>query len=86
MNVLRSRQARDAMHGDVLTAAKSENAENVILKALKLHAGIDGSLTYNTTDGGLVIDRKTHVQSYRTTAGSSLVALELAAKRFKDKP
>ncbi|WP_213539917.1 TraI/MobA(P) family conjugative relaxase [Nitrosospira sp. NRS527] len=83
VNVLRSRQARDAMHGDVLTAAKSENAENVILKALKLHAGIDGSLTYNTTDGGLVIDRKTHVQSYRTTAGSSLVALELAAKRFK---
>jgi hypothetical protein len=78
--VLRSRQEREAMHGNVLVG---QNPETVILKGLKLHAGIDGSLTYNTTDGGLVIDRKSHVQSYRTTAGSSLMALELAAKRFK---
>lgn len=80
--VLRSRQEREAMCGDTLSVAKNEIAENIILKGLKLHAGIDGSLTYNTTDGGLVIDRKSHVQSYRTTAGSSLMALELAAKRF----
>lgn len=78
--VLRSRQEREAMQGNVLAG---QNPETVILKGLKLHAGIDGSLTYNTTDGGLVIDRKSHVQSYRTTAGSSLMALELAAKRFK---
>jgi hypothetical protein len=81
--VLRSREEREAMRGDLVTAAKNENAENIILKGLKLEADKDGSLSYNAADGGLVIDRKTHVQSFRTTAGSSLIALELAAKRFK---
>ena len=81
--VLRSRKERETLRGDLLTAAKNENAENIILKGLKLEADKDGSLSYNTTDGGLVIDRKTHVQSFRTTAGSSLIALELASKRFK---
>jgi hypothetical protein len=81
--VLRSREEREAMRGDLLTAAKNENAENIILKGLKLEADKDGCLSYNAADGGLVIDRKTHVQSFRTTAGSSLIALDLAAKRFK---
>lgn len=81
--VLRSRKEREALHGDLLTAAKNENAENIILKGLKLEADKDGALSYNTADGGLVIDRKTHVQSFRTTAGSSFIALELASKRFK---
>jgi hypothetical protein len=81
--VLRSREEREAMRGDLLTVAKIENAENIILKGLKLEADKDGCLSYNAADGGLVIDRKTHVQSFRTTAGSSLIALELAAKRFK---
>jgi hypothetical protein len=81
--VLRSREEREAMRGDLLTAANNEHAENIILKGLKLEADKDGSLSYNAADGGLVIDRKTHVQSFRTTAGSSLIALELAAKRFK---
>jgi hypothetical protein len=83
LDVLRSRKEREAMRGDILTAANNENAENIILKGLKLEADKDGSLSYNTADGGLVIDRKTHVQSFRTTAGSSLMALELASKRFK---
>jgi hypothetical protein len=81
--VLRSRQEREAMQGDTLTAAKPANAENIILKGLKLAADAKGALHYNTTDGGLVIDRKNHVQSFRTTAESSLMALELAAQRFK---
>ncbi|WP_052494170.1 TraI/MobA(P) family conjugative relaxase [Nitrosospira sp. NpAV] len=81
--VLRSRKEREALRGDLLTAAKNENAENIILKGLKLEADKDGALSYNTADGGLVIDRKTHVQSFRTTAGSSFIALELASKRFK---
>ena len=81
--VLRSRKERETLRGDLLTAAKNENAENIILKGLKLEADKDGALSYNTADGGLVIDRKTHVQSFRTTAGSSFIALELASKRFK---
>lgn len=81
--VLRSRQEREAMQGDILTAAKPTNAENIILKGLKLAADAKGALHYNTQDGGLVIDRKTHVQSFRTTAESSLMALQIAAERFK---
>jgi hypothetical protein len=81
--VLRSREEREAMRGDLLTAAKNENAENIILKGLKLEADKDGSLSYSAADGGLVIDRKTHVQSFRTTEGSTLLSLELAAKRYK---
>jgi len=83
LSVLRSRQEREAMQGDTLTAAKPANATNIILKGLKLAADANGALHYNTTDGGLVIDRKNHVQSFRTTAESSLMALQIAAERFK---
>jgi len=83
LSVLRSRQEREAMQGDVLTAAKNENAANIILKGLKLAADAKGALHYSTADGGLVIDRKNHVQSFRTTAESSLMALQIAAERFK---
>jgi len=81
--VLRSRQEREAMQGDTLTAPKPSNAENIILKGLRLAADAKGALHYNTADGGLVIDRKNHVQSFRTTAESSLMALQIAAERFK---
>jgi hypothetical protein len=43
----------------------------------------DGTMAYRTADGGVVLDRKSHIQSSKTTAESSLMALELAAKRFK---
>jgi len=83
LGVLRSRQEREAMQGDTLTAAKPADAANIILKGLKLAADAKGALHYNTADGGLVIDRKNHVQSFRTTAESSLMALQIAAERFK---
>lgn len=79
LDVLRSRGAHTPMHGDSLTA---ENAATVILKRYQLQAGTNGVLTYNVSDGGLVIDRKTFIQSHRTTERSTLLALELAAKRF----
>ena len=71
------------MQGDILTAAKSDTAATVILKRYQLQAGTNGVLTYSLSDGGLVIDRKTHVQSFRTTERSTLLSLELAAKRYK---
>ncbi|MEP6606462.1 MAG: TraI/MobA(P) family conjugative relaxase [Nitrosospira sp.] len=78
--VLRSRETNRERQGDTITA---ENAEHVIVQAFKPVADLNGSLTYRTPDGGFVIDRKTHVQSLRTTSGAALLALELASKRFK---
>lgn len=40
-------------------------------------------MAYSTIDGGMVIDRKTHVQAQKATTGAALVALELASKRFE---
>jgi hypothetical protein len=83
LDVLRSRGTHTPMQGDILTAAKSDTAATVILKRYQLQAGTNGVLTYSLSDGGLVIDRKTHVQSFRTTERSTLLSLELAAKRYK---
>jgi hypothetical protein len=83
LDVLRSRGTHSPMQGDILTAAKSDTAATVILKRYQLQAGTNGVLTYSLSDGGLVIDRKTHVQSFRTTKRSTLLSLELAAKRYK---
>jgi hypothetical protein len=78
--VLRSRETNRERQGDTITA---ENAEHVILQSFKPVADLNGSLTYTTHDNGVVIDRKTHIQSFRTTSGAALLALELASKRFK---
>lgn len=78
--VLRSRTENIGKRGDTITASKDEH---VILNALKPKAAGNGILSYSAHDGGLVIDRKTHVQSFRTTEGSTLLSLELAAKRYK---
>ena len=40
-------------------------------------------MAYSTIDGGMVIDRKTHIQALKATTGAALVALELASKRFE---
>ncbi|HEU4854378.1 MAG TPA: TraI/MobA(P) family conjugative relaxase [Nitrosospira sp.] len=79
--VLRSR-GEWTPQGNVVTAADPDIAKNTILHALRPHIEKDGSVAYGTADGGLVIDRKAHVQALRTTAGSTLLALELASKRF----
>jgi hypothetical protein len=80
--VLRSRKQREAMQGNVLTA-KKQTDKCPILHGMKAQADKDGLVTYRTEDGGMVIDRKTHVQAFRTTAGSAIVALELAARRYE---
>ncbi len=80
LDVLRSRVGNDSRNGDTLTGS---NGENVVLNQFKPLVAGNGSISYNTSDGGLVIDRKSHVQAFKTTAQSSVMALELAAKRFK---
>jgi len=82
--VLRARAEREQkLRGDLLTAERADQARAAILKDLKPRARKDGTLAYWTADGGLVLDRSTHVQAQRATAGAAFVALTLAAERFE---
>ena len=82
--ILRSRAERDEkMRGDLLTAERADKAKTVILDNLRAAANKDGVMSYRTADGGLVLDRSSHVQAKQATAGAAFVALSLAAKRFE---
>ncbi|HAG7328171.1 TPA: conjugal transfer protein TraI [Escherichia coli] len=82
--VLRDREERiRRWNGELLTADRADKAKAVVLDKLKPKARKDGTMTYSTIDGGMVIDRKTHVQAQKATTGAALVALELASKRFE---
>jgi hypothetical protein len=82
--VLRARADREErMRGDLLTAERAEHAKTVVMDTLKAQARKDGTMAYRTADGGLVLDRATHVQAATPTAGAALVALSLAAERFE---
>lgn len=82
--VLRARAERaEKMRGDLLTAKNAERAKIVILDSLKAVARKDGAMSYRTADGGLVVDRATHVQAQQATTGAAFVALTLAAERFE---
>ena len=80
LSVLRSRQEREKMQGDCLTAS---SPAHVVIQHLKPAIDRKGAITYTASDGGIVIDRRDHVQCYRTSAKSQQMALELAAERFK---
>lgn len=85
--VLREREERTRRwNGELLTADRADRAKTVVLKQLSPKARKDGSMAYSTIDGGMVIDRKTHVQAQKATTGAALVALELASKRFVGQP
>jgi hypothetical protein len=82
LDVLRSRNEREPMQGDYLTAP--ETGSTIIPKNRHLNHQVDrnGAVTYTASDGGIVIDRTHHVQCFKTTAGSSQLALDIAARRF----
>ena len=81
--VLRSRVEREGkLRGDLLTAERAEQAKAVIFDSLKPVVRRDGVVTYRTADGGMVADRKRHVQAEKATAGAALVAVSLAAEKF----
>jgi hypothetical protein len=87
LGVLRAREARaEQLRGDLLTAARAEQAKTRIMESLKPQARSDGTLAYRTADGGLVLERTTHVKAEKATAGAALVALTLAAERFAGQP
>lgn len=82
--VLRDREERTRRwNGELLTADRADKAKALVLDKLKPKARKDGTMAYSTIDGGMVIDRKTHVQAQKATTGAALVALELASKRFE---
>lgn len=81
--VLRSREEKEEkLRGDLLTAEHADRARAVIMQSMKPAARRNGVMTYRTADGGMVIDRKTHIQAQKATAGAALVALTLAAEKF----
>lgn len=81
--VLRSRQDREQTQGDYLTATNPEETKHIVFPKLRPDTARKGNVTYNTNDGGVVIDRKESVQSFKTTAGAAQLSMELAATRFK---
>lgn len=84
IEVMRSQEQRERRwQGDLLTAEKSDRAKAVVLERLKPKGRKDGTMAYHTVDGGMVVDRTTHVQAQKATTGAALVALELASKRFE---
>lgn len=83
MAVLRNRKQAEAALGNTLSPSKINNPLDLILRDKAPNVDSFGRVTYNTPDGGIVIDRKSHVQAFRTTAASTLLALELAGQRFK---
>lgn len=87
LDVLRSRAEREEkMRGDLLTAQNADRAKAVLLKTLKPATRRDGTVSYRTADGGMVIDRKSHVQAQKATTGAALIALTLAAEKFDGQP
>lgn len=83
LGVLRSRAEREErIAGNLLTARDAERAKDFILKSIKPAARRDGAMTYRTADGGMVIDRREHVQAARATTGAAMVALAIAAEKF----
>ncbi|ECS2986241.1 hypothetical protein A3Y22_22475 [Salmonella enterica subsp. enterica serovar Reading] len=87
LDVLRSRAEREEkLRGDLLTAKNADRAKAVLLKALKPATRRDGTVSYRTADGGMVIDRKSHVQAQKATTGAALIALTLAAEKFDGQP
>jgi hypothetical protein len=81
--VLRNRIQSEAALGNTLSPSRKKNPLDLILRDKAPSVDSFGRVTYNTQDGGVVIDRKTHVQAYRSTAASTLMALELANQRFR---
>jgi len=87
LEVLRSQEQRARRwQGDLLTAAKADRAKAVVLDRLNPKARKDGTMAYSTVDGGMVIDRNTHVHAQKATTGAALVALEISSKRFEGQP
>ena len=82
--VLRARAARvQQLRGDLLAPAHAAHAQATILESVKAHARKDGALRYVTADGGLVVDRATHIEAPRASAGAALIAVSLAGERFQ---
>jgi hypothetical protein len=81
--VLRERYDREKRRGNCLSAGNVGDHDHTVIHYLQPQIDRKGAVTYRTADGGMVIDRATHVQCFRTTKGSAQLAVELAAERFQ---
>lgn len=87
LTVLRDRMAKASdLAADILTAADKSEARNVVYQQLGPKVSKDGDLTYRLRDGGVVVDRATHVRTDTVTASSAFLALSLAADKYAGQP
>lgn len=78
-------EREERMRDYQLTAERAERAgraKAAIMESLRPQARKDGAMPYRTVDGGLVLDRASHMQTATAKAGAALVALSLAAELF----
>ena len=73
---------REIMRGNCLTVQNPDATPWTVIPHPTLKVSSTGLMTYRTNDGGFVVDRIRHIQALTTTAESTLLALELAAKRY----
>lgn len=83
LSILRDRQESEKRRGNCLSSDNVGLYDHVVVHHLTPTIDRKGSVTYRTSDGGVVIDRNEHVQCFKTTAMASRLALELAAERFQ---
>jgi hypothetical protein len=81
--LLRSRKIKQAKAAEaILTADNLTEAKDIVYAHLKPYARKNGDLVYRLEDGGTLTDERSQVRVDQVTAGSSFLALTMAAERF----
>ncbi len=84
LKALRSRQQRAArIEAQVIAAENEAEARHVVHQHLKPAIRRDGRVVYRVQDGGLVFDEAAHVRVLASTTAAHVLALTLAADRFR---
>lgn len=85
--VLRSRTLRrQRLEAELLAAVDPGAARDIVYQHLRPVVRRDGRLIYRVTDGGVVADEARHIRVDQVSAGAAVLALNLAADRFGQRP
>ncbi|NVN48232.1 DUF5710 domain-containing protein, partial [Asaia spathodeae] len=76
---------RDTFARNILRAEDWSAGKDIVLKNVQKYVRKDGTIIYQTEDGGKVDDRAKEITVNELSAGSAALALVLAAERF-DRP
>jgi Relaxase/Mobilisation nuclease domain/Large polyvalent protein-associated domain 7 len=87
LELLRSRRQRQERAATALLKADNyAAAKHVVYADLKPIARQTGEMLYHVQDGGTVTDERSRVRVDTLTAGSTFLALSMAAERFEGQP